>query len=753
MKHRLFGIICLLWLLVGCNSTKFVPTDKFLLNKVSIKTDKKELPHQDLSTYLRQTPNIEILGFWKLQLGVYNLSGEDTTKWINRAFRQMGSEPVIYDHNQTVASTKQLQQAVRNKGYFNAKAYSELITKKKKLRVNYHIESGEPYLLNKFNIEIPDTALYNIIADKENSYIKPNMNFDINTLDAERTRIVKEMKKNGYYYFEKNFLHFTADSTKQERRIDLNIGYKHNLKKENDTALQFILTKYKIRTVVFHANYVPSDNEDVTIDTVRYGNYLMSYNGKRNIRPAVLMNNCFIIPQELYNEEDVERTYAALNSLAPINYVNISFNHVGDDLLDCYIVITPYKTKTFSVEGEGTFSGGDWGVAAIAGYTHRNLFKGAEVLSIQMRSAYEWRDTIGNTMEWGGDVSLTFPELLVPFIKNDNRRLLNSNTALTATYQFQNRPAEYSRTIAGTGLKYSWAPRHISLSHGLDLFELNYVRLTGMSDDFRDYIESNGAILRYQYEDHLIMRIGYNGTHSNYDKNKPMKNHRTIRYAVETAGNLLYSMHQWTNAAPDENNVYRLFDVPFSQYAKADLDMVYNQHLDESNRLVYHASLGVGYPYGNSESLPFEKRYFGGGTNSVRGWTMRTLGPGNYQRTSNRFDFNNQTGDVKIDLSMEYRAKLFWLLEGALFVDAGNIWTVKEYPNQPGGVFALDQFYKQLAASYGLGLRFDFSFFILRFDLAMKMHDPGRDAADRWRYSNITWRDDFAFHFAIGYPF
>ena len=755
MKQRIFGLIGLLLLLLGCNSTKFVPEGQYLLNKVAIKTDQKELASKDeLESFLRQTPNTEILGFWKLQLGVYNRSGKDTTKWINRAFRKMGDAPIIYNHEQTEASLLQLQQAIRNKGYFNATVSSELETKKKKSKVSYHIKSGEPYLLNKYQINIAHDTLYGIISDKENSYIKPNMNFDISTLDAERVRIAKAMKNEGYYYFEKDFLHYTADSTKNQKRINLNIGYKKNLLKDNDTLLQFILKKYKIRMVVFHTNYNPTaDASEVKIDTVRYGNYLMSYNGTHNLRPDVLINNCFITPQNTYNEHAVERTYAALNSLAPINYVNISFEHIGGDWLDCYIVITPNKTKTFTIEGEGTFSGGDWGVAAITGYTHRNLFRGAEVLSVQMRTAYEWRDTIGNTLELGTDVKLTFPQLLIPFIKNEDRRLLNSNTELNASYQYQNRPAEYSRTIAGVGLKYLWAPRHISLSHGLDLFGMNYVRLTGMSDDFKNYVENNGAVLRYQYEDHLIMKMGYNSSHSTYNRNRPMKNHRTIRYGVETAGNLLYGIYKWTHATPDQDGVYQLFDVPFSQYAKADFDLVYHQIFNETNRIVYHTAIGAGYPYGNAQSLPFEKRYYGGGTNSVRGWTMRTLGPGNYQRTSNRFDFNNQTGDIKIDLSMEYRAKLFWLLEGAVFVDVGNIWTIKDYPNQPGGVFALDHFYKQLAASYGLGWRFDFSFFILRFDLAMKIHDPGRDTADRWRFSNITWRDDFAFHFAIGYPF
>ncbi len=750
MKYWILGIVSLFALLCGCKSTKFVPEHKYLLNKVSIKSDNKEIETSELKTYLRQTPNTKIFGLWKLHLGVYNLSGKDSTKWINKAFRKMGDEPVIYDPTLTFASSTQLKLSIQNQGYFNADVTSEAKAEGKKVNVTYNIKTGEAYKLKDYTIDLPQTTLKDIACDTAHSYIKPNMTFDINVLDAERTRIVTKMKNQGYYYFEKDFLQYDADSTKQDYKIDLNISIKNKISQNSDSALHFILQKYKIRTVVFHTNY---NSQNPIVDTVRYGNYLMSYNGKKHIRANTLITNCFVIPGENYKEKNVERTYAALNSLAPINYVNISFEHVGNDMLDCYVVITPNKAKSFSVDLEGTYSGGDWGIASGLGYMHRNLFKGAEVLSVQTRAAYEWRETTGNALEAGGDIKLKFPDLLIPFIKNEQRRLINSNTEISTTYQYQKRPAEYTRSIAGVGVKYTWAPRQEQLWHGLDLFELSYVRLPWMSKDFKNYLANNSSILRYQYEDHLIMTMGYNGTYSNYKRTRPMHNHYTMRYGAEIAGNLLYGISKAAKKPTDENGIYTVFDVPFAQYAKADFDVVYHHIFSKEHRLVYHGALGLGYPYGNAEALPFEKRYYSGGANSIRGWTVRTLGPGNYQRTSSQFDFNSQTGDVRLDLSMEYRAELFWLLNCALFVDAGNIWTIKDYEYQPGGLFKIDDFYKQIAISYGLGLRFDFSFFILRFDLAMKAHDPGRNVGERWRYKNITWKDDFAFHFAIGYPF
>ena len=503
-----------------------------------------------------------------------------------------------------------------------------------------------------------------------------------------------------------------------------------------------------------HTDYDPlqwNSGAARTLDTLRRDDYLISYGKKRNFRPQALISNCLIIPGQYYSMKTVEQTYVNFNAMSAIKYVNILFREVEPGWLHCVIVTTPAKTQAFSVEGEGTYSAGDFGVAGTLGYQHNNLFRGSEQLSIEGRAAYEWRKVGGNALEVGVDASLGFPSFLIPFSSKEFRKRDNAKTNINVSYNFQNRPLEYSRTIASAGINYSWF-RNPALRHSFDLVDFSYVYLPWISDEFKDYFLNNQSVLKYSYEDHFIMRWAYNGSYSTYNERHPLKNYVSMRYGVETAGNLLYGINHLFKMKPSEDGSYKVFNIRYSQYAKADFDIAFHQIIDENNRFVYHAALGVGVPYGNAASLPFEKRYYSGGANSVRGWSVRTLGPGTFRTEDTRIDFNNQSGDIKLDLNMEYRVKIVSVLEGALFLDAGNIWTIKEYETQPGGAFRFDSFYKQIAVAYGVGVRLNLSFFILRLDFGVKLHDPALADEQRWRIKP-KWKDDMAFHFAIGYPF
>lgn len=756
MTQKHFFFLCCLsvaFFVTGCRSTKYIPEGKYLLDKVVIKSDTKDITQGEIKNYLRQTPNSSLLGIWKLQLGVYNMSGPDTTKWINRTLRKMGDAPVILDSTLTDASITQIEKFAQNKGYFNASVNSSVTTKKQKATVTYNLKAYDPYILNHYNISIEQPELKRIASDSSRALIKPGMQFNVNLLDAERTRITNRMRRIGYYNFEKDYLNYIADSTKQSRKIDLTLELRDYVRNANDSILERIFRQYTIREVIIHTGFEPGKHmaDDNKIDTIRHGNYFISYGNKRDLRVETLINNCYIVPGELYNDIMVERTYSAMNSLGPVKYVNITFAEIIPGSLDCFIVITPAKPKSFSVEGEGTFSAGDWGIASNIGFTHRNIFKGAETFSIQGRTAYEWRD-VGNTFEASGEAKLNFPNLLVPFTSDDFKKNTRGNTEFNMVYNYQNRPLEYTRMIGGLGMKYTWSRRYSPFRHSLDIFDLSYVYLPWLSDEFREEFINDGSILKYSYEDHFIMRTGYSASYSNYNPGRPLRNYYTARYGIETAGNLLYGASYLFKLKPADDGSFKIFNIRYSQYVKFDGDIAYHQIFDENNRFVYHASFGIGIPYGNASSLPFEKRYYSGGANSVRGWSVRTLGPGTYRRSGNLIDFNNQSGDIKLDLNIELRSKLFWLLEGALFLDGGNIWTIREYESQPGGAFKFNSFYKQIALAYGIGLRFDFSFFVFRIDYGIKLYDPALERRDRWR-NKPTWKDDMAFHFAIGYPF
>ena len=755
MRRLFIYIVLLMFLgLTACQTTKYVPEGKYLLDKVAIKSDVKSIPKSEIKSYLRQTPNASILGFWKLQLDIYNLSNPDTSKWINRSLRKIGDAPEIYNPNLTSMSLYQIERFMNNKGYFDADVSSDMEVKKRKAKVTYIVKGNSPYVLHDYQVDLEHEDLQRIASDTTSSYVKRGMLFDSNVLDAERARITKQMKNLGFYFFEKDYLAYVADSALGNNSVDLQLHLSNNVLLAPDSVREKLFTKCKIKSVSIHTDYDPlqwNSGAARTLDTLRRDDYLISYGKKRNFRPQALISNCLIIPGQYYSMKTVEQTYVNFNAMSAIKYVNILFREVEPGWLHCVIVTTPAKTQAFSVEGEGTYSAGDFGVAGTLGYQHNNLFRGSEQLSIEGRAAYEWRKVGGNALEVGVDASLGFPSFLIPFSSKEFRKRDNAKTNINVSYNFQNRPLEYSRTIASAGINYSWF-RNPALRHSFDLVDFSYVYLPWISDEFKDYFLNNQSVLKYSYEDHFIMRWAYNGSYSTYNERHPLKNYVSMRYGVETAGNLLYGINHLFKMKPSEDGSYKVFNIRYSQYAKADFDIAFHQIIDENNRFVYHAALGVGVPYGNSASLPFEKRYYSGGANSVRGWSVRTLGPGTFRTEDTRIDFNNQSGDIKLDLNMEYRVKIVSVLEGALFLDAGNIWTIKEYETQPGGAFRFDSFYKQIAVAYGVGVRLNLSFFILRLDFGVKLHDPALADEQRWRIKP-KWKDDMAFHFAIGYPF
>lgn len=741
MRRYVVPILLLLALVfASCRTTKFVPDGEYLLNKTKLKvTDTKEVSGSDLSSYLRQKPNSEVFGFWKLQLGVYNLAGKDTANWWNRQMRKIGEAPEIYDENLTAQSMTQIQRAMFNAGYFDARVDTVKQMKKKKLNLTYNITANQPYTLRNYQVAIRQAELHRIATDEQHTLVKPGMLFDSNVLDQERQRITRRMRSMGYFYFEQDFLQFIADSALLSHEVDLQLTLQDYVATASDSLLQRIFTQYTVSEVVFHTEYNQTTFTAADLDTVQRDDYLFSYAGKPMLRQRTLIKTCAIRPGQLYNERDLERTYAALNALGPVKYVNISFVPSSDNELVCIVVLSKAKTHSVSAEVEGTYSAGDWGVAAGVGYTNRNIFRGAEEFSVNGRGSYEWRENGGRAIEAKVDANLRFPNSL----------------AVNVAYNYQNRPDEYTRTIANAGLQYNLRSNR-SLSHYFTLLDISYVYLPWISEEFSDYFLQNSNPLKYSYEDHFIMDWSYTGNYSSYRSSQPLRNYGTIQYSVETAGNFLYGVSHLFKLSKDENGAYEIFNIPYAQYVKADAYFTYHQIFDKQNRFVYHLDFGVAVPFGNAASIPFEKRYFAGGANSVRGWTMRALGPGGYRGTGNRIDYNNQAGDIRLNLNFEYRVKLLKLLELAFFTDAGNVWTIRDYESQPHGQFGKD-FYKQLAWSYGMGIRLDFDFFIFRVDFGVKLYDPSRLYTDgkQWRTApnGLGWRDDMTFHFAIGYPF
>ena len=591
---------------------------------------------------------------------------------------------------------------------------------------------GEPFFIGKVEYDIEDKNIQDRLQldNPDNQMLKPGMRFTVEALDNERKRISNLLIDDGYFRFNKDFIHFSADTITGSKDIGVTLHLMNY--KANSNAPETPHSRYEIRKI----NYLSNDSDRI------------------HLRHQVLLNATALKEGSPYSASALQRTYNNFARLQAVKYTNIRFVEAPDSgMLDCNIQISTNKPSTISFQPEGTNTAGDLGAAASLTYTNRNLFRGSEQLSIELRGAYEaitglegYQDQ--NYQEYSIESKLVFPRFVAPLLSKNFRRRQTANTEYSVAWDLQNRP-EFHRRVFSMAWRYRWAePRH-HLNWRFDLLDLNYVYMPWISETFkRDYlddVDNRNAILRYNYEDIFIMKMGFG---LNYSDGVD-----AFRLNVESSGNLLSAFSKALNFKINSQGQRTFINIAYAQYAKADFDYTHLVHFDDRNVLALHAGIGVAYPYGNSKVLPFEKRYFSGGANSVRGWGVRELGPGGYKGNDGRIDFINQTGDMKLDLNAEYRTPLFWKFEGALFVDAGNIWTLRKYDEQPNGQFKLDKFYKQIAAAYGMGLRLNFDYFILRFDMGMKAINPAYESGDEhWAIIHPKLSRDFAFHFAVGLP-
>ena len=761
-----FAFVLTAALLSSCSSTKFVPDGSYLLNKVEIKTEEKSQNGKELSPFLRQEPNFKVFGIYRLYLSIYNLSGKDSTKWRNRTLRTIGEKPVIYDPFQTYRSEKELQKYMQTKGYINARIESKVEYKKKKAKVTYVITANEPYRVRNINYNFSiDHTIDSLMQVRglRNTRLTKGMLFDTDVLNRERERITQLLRRQGYYYFNKEYLSYTADSSLRSHQVDITLNLKPFVRILPDgTTEEKKHERYVIRRInafTLKDSRSSINSPLVTFDTIKYKPTLYIFFEKKRplIRPKLIEDELRIFPDQLYSELLVERTYSRFNSLGIIRSTNIQFNDLKNDLnqLDCSLILAPAKLQSFSFDVEGTNSWGDLGFATNLGYQHRNIFRGSELLSVKFKYAQEAHSGIqdilkNNTIDIGGETSLNFPRFMFPFLSKPFKQRINAQTEFKVSYNYQIRPKTFERTIATMGMKYIWNMRRF-YRYTFDVLDLNYVKINTDPSFDSLYNAPKYSVLRYSYSDHFILNAGFTLMYDD-QLNTQVLSKTYYRISVESAGNLLYGMSYLFNSGKNENGFYEIANIPFSQYVKGELAYSYNRHIDKKNRIVYHGGFGIVYPYGNAQIVPFEKRFFGGGANGVRGWSVRTLGPGSFAYRDER-DFVQHSGDIKLNMSVEYRSKLFWKMEMAAFIDGGNIWTIKNYQSQPGGYFRINEFYKQIALAYGLGLRFDFTYFLIRFDMGVKTFDPSKEGKERWRFKGLNWSDDFAFHFAIGYPF
>jgi len=772
---RLFSLLALLVLIISsCNPTKYVPKGESLLveNHIIINTD--SVKKSEILPYIKQKPNKRILGM-RFHLAMYDLSNINKDRWPHNWLRNIGEEPVIFDPTATSKSKDQIKTYLSSKGYFDGSVMETIETANRRSKVYYNIDLKPAYTVNNIFYDIADTGLTMLImSDSVNCLIERGKPYDVDILQAERARLERTVRDMGFYSFSGDNIFFRIDSTIGKRKVNIYYGVKKQLKFDsNNNPVLVLNSKYKVRSIYIFPDYFPKDvltggdEYQRSLDTINYRGYYFVTNLKRPaINYDVIIQALYLRPGATFNMTNTERSQTHLRSFKTYRLVNIryndllgnSINPVDSAILDCIIQLTPMSKQSFTVEVEGTNSGGNLGGALGFIYQNKNLLHGAEQFNLKLKGAYEAfsqsNTGIKSSEQYGVETSLRLPNFFLPFIEKESFiKKYDPTTTIQAAYDYQNLPV-YTRTMANAAFGYSWKAGSFQ-THLVNPFQLNLVRIPFIDPVYNTDVIKKSSYLINSYKDVLIAGGSYSFIFNNQNLKKA-RNYWFGRFNFEAAGNLLYLYDKLTNAKMINDTIfnhYNIFEQPFAQFVRTDIDIRFNRIINDVSSMVYRGFFGIGIPYKNSLAMPFERQYFEGGANGIRGWQVRSLGPGSYAPDSAKYVY--QTGDIKLEANIEYRFKLFWVLEGALFADAGNIWAIKNDPDRPGAQFKINSFYKDIAIGTGFGMRFDFKFVLLRTDIGLKFRDPKLPASTCWIFSqpNPINHNNLAIVIAIGYPF
>ena len=765
----LLPVFFIVFLISSCSPTKYVPEGESLLNDNHIIINKEGVKKSALLPYIKQKPNKRIFGK-RFYLALYNMSNINKEKWPHKWLRDIGEEPVIFDAYAAMKSKDQIKSYVSSKGYFDGKVTDTVKTADRKSDVFYNIDLLPAYKIRNIYYEITDSNIQKLCYfDSVNCIIERGKPYDVDVLQAERSRFERFIKDHGFYAFSSDNIFFNIDSTVGNRQVDIHYGVKNFTTLDAFNRVKVVQHLiYRVKNIYIYPDFVPKDAMEGgetylnSLDTISYGGYyFITAKEKPEIKYDLIIRSIYIKAGSTFNVTNTEQSQSHLLTLKVYRLVNIYYNDSKESdnikgsemMLDCNIQLTLLSQQSYKVELEGTNSAGNLGGALNLIYQHKNLFHGAELYSMKLKGAYEalsqQNSRLRSIQEYGAETSLRIPKFLLPLIKKENFiKKYNPSTTILASYDYQNLPF-YTRTLANATFGYNWKAGNYQ-EHIVNPLQINIVKLISIDSAYAVKIESS-SYLAYSYKDAMILGGNYSYIFNN-QKIKKSKDYWFLRINAEAAGNML-SLVEKLSGAKKTDGSYQILGQPFAQYIRTDYDLRYNYILNDVSSLVYRGFFGIGIPYGNSKAIPFEKQYFSGGSNGIRAWQVRSLGPGSYipDTTST---FLNQTADIKLEANAEYRFKLFWILEGALFLDAGNIWTYNNDTARPGSQFRFNKFYKDIAVGTGVGFRFDFKFVIGRVDVGMKLRDPLLPDGSRWIFLNQPYkRNDFTVVLGIGYPF
>lgn len=780
-------------MLAACNVTRSLPEGEYLLSKVSFRDDKSTpreeritVDRDDLESYVRQSPNKRILGI-DFYVWVYEKANPNKDNWINNTMRKIGEEPVLLDSVLTDKSIQNLQTYLHTRGYCQSSVRCDVDTTRRKRRaeLTYTLHQGEPTRINELSYDFRDASLRSIIlADTAATLLHIGDIFDITRLDSERERIATDLNNRGYLDFTVNNISYEVDTIGHQTKADVKMIIKPTLVAYDGRGAQVWRDNavYRIRNVNVFPTYDPmlrstgGFKANAKIDTTYYYglNIIRDLNTTPQLRDAVLRRTIPIYPNYIYAVDQINHTNKELMSLGFFRNAKIDFTAVphddtyvsyvgneGDDsdihstreeYIDCNIYCTPALKQSAKVEVEASSTSTFYGFSATLGYSNKNVFRGAEAFDIAARFGFEFmyaRDVKKRSaQELGITAGLSFPRFLAPFHTSPGMKISQPRTRLELAFDYQNRPY-YRRNIFTTRWAYSWQQGDRS-SIVLRPVDINWIDVKEVDEQFLADIDNQ--YLRTSFESQLTAGLSasfiYNTQRSDFDQNVTI-----VRANLESAGNLIQGLEHLFSKPAAGKDYYEILGVRYSQYVRAELSASHKIDLGHKMALAGRLFGGVGVTYGNSmgRSIPFDRMFYCGGANSMRGWVPRTLGPGNKPMVEDT-SYPSQVGDVRLEANLEFRFPIWWIFHGALFLDAGNVWYLRDTEDSsPEEVFRFNNFYRQLGFNTGAGLRIDATFVILRFDLGVQLHNPGRPEGERWIH-NFKW-SNMALNFGVGYPF
>ena len=762
-KSHLLYFLFLGLLVSSCSNTRFLPEGELLYTGGKVTVEGKEVSKKErkalktaLKEVLRPKPNSSILGL-RPKLYIYNLAGTPKKEkgWRYWLRTKVGEAPVLYSQVDLEYNKSVLQNFAENSGYFNTRTSADSTRHGKKVTAEYIVKPGKQYKVKEVKFPTDSSIISTAVRNtRRRSLLKKDEGYSLNTIKEERIRIDARLKEKGFFYFNPDYLKVQVDTTVADHQVDLIVKVKNEAPKLAETP-------YKINKIIVYPNYsIGSDSVKNNMDSIKKYNDLTIIDPENLFKPRIFDRALYFKKNDLYNRTDHNLSLNRLVNLGTFKFVKNQFR-VSDttgNYLDAYYYLTPLPKKSIRLELLAKTNSANYtGTELNLNWSNRNTFRGAELLTISAFGGVEvqvsGQNNGFNVYRIGTEANLVWPRLVAPFKLNSPSGFV-PKTKATLGYEFQNRTKLYSLQTFKGSFGYLWKENERK-EHLLNITEITYASPQNVTALYQEQIlanESLGKIIEKQ----LIFGPTYSYTYTN-TLQKRKKNTFYYKGTIDLAGNVAGLV---SGANIRKGDTIKLFDVPFSQFVKIENDFRHYYKLGPDSQLATRIIAGAGFAYGNSREMPFIKQFFIGGTNSLRAFRARSIGPGSFDGASTNTNtfFPDQSGDLKLEFNTEYRAKIYGLVKGALFLDAGNIWLLNDNPDKPGAKFS-KKFLNEIAVGAGAGLRFDFSFLILRTDLAFPIRKPYLPDGDRWVLDQINfgsgaWRkENLIFNLAIGYPF